>query len=212
MSKTTEKATAGHNSGTGTINEPTFQLLCKAFWLQKARAHNAGKIVSEWVNGFPDDEECRELLSAPPDWEDALDQEGFDYSENAGAWVESAYVGTLDDDCDTASINDCTHTYEEDPEEAFRDLGLDATDYEQEVFEHWIVDEWFADRLEMQGEHCPEWQGLRIWCRTCTDQAVYVDDCVRCSMLGLITDGKAGKVSPGKLLRWSQILGVGVTL
>lgn len=213
MSKTTETASAGQNSGIGTISETALQLLCKAFWLRKASAHNANRIVSEWIKRLPNDAEGLELLSAPPDWEDALTQAGFRYCDGIEAWADTAYFKARDTfGEEEVAVDDFTHSGEEDPEDAFHDLGLDVADYERDVFGHWIIDEWFSDRLEMQGAHCPEWHGLRVWCRTTTGQATYMDDCVRRSMLGLITDDATGKVCLDKLAIWSETLGVEVTL
>lgn len=48
--------------------------------------------------------------------------------------------------------------------------------YEMEVFEHWIVSGWLADRLEAKGEAiCRDLAGLTVWGRCTTGQAIYID-------------------------------------
>jgi hypothetical protein len=49
-------------------------------------------------------------------------------------------------------------------------------DYRQEIFEHWIVSSWLANKLEEQGETVVrDFYGLDIWCRATTGQAIYID-------------------------------------
>jgi len=59
-----------------------------------------------------------------------------------------------------------------------RDL-CDAEDiepHELEIFEHWIVSDWLADKLEAKGENVDrEFAGLTVWARTTTGQAISID-------------------------------------
>ena len=49
-----------------------------------------------------------------------------------------------------------------------------AEDYQQEIFEYWIVSSWFAKKLDAEGE--PVYYGFNnIWGRTCTGQAIKLD-------------------------------------
>lgn len=49
----------------------------------------------------------------------------------------------------------------------------------REVFEHWIVSEWFADKLEAAGEVIEkDFHGLTIWGRTCSGQAILLDSVI----------------------------------
>jgi len=53
---------------------------------------------------------------------------------------------------------------------------------QNEVYEHWIVSEWLAGRLEDHGEVIErDFYGLTIWGRTCTGQAILLDDVI-CSI------------------------------
>ncbi|MTD92865.1 hypothetical protein GIW81_00795 [Hyphomicrobium sp. xq] len=57
---------------------------------------------------------------------------------------------------------------------------VDVSEYSGEVYEHWIVSEWFADKLEAAGERVVrDWHGLTIWARTTTGQAIYMDSVVQ---------------------------------
>ena len=48
-----------------------------------------------------------------------------------------------------------------------------------EVYEHYIVTEWFAEKLKGKGEIVGEFLGMTIWGRTCTGQAIYIDGVTR---------------------------------
>lgn len=48
--------------------------------------------------------------------------------------------------------------------------------YEREVFEHWVVSSWLADKLIEKGEKVDKgFQGLCVWTRTTTGQAIAYD-------------------------------------
>jgi hypothetical protein len=45
-----------------------------------------------------------------------------------------------------------------------------------EVFEHWLVSRWLADKLEAKGEKViRDFFNMNIWCRCCTGQAISMD-------------------------------------
>ena len=49
-----------------------------------------------------------------------------------------------------------------------------------EIFEHWIVSEWLASRLEEQGESVErDFYGLTIWGRAAYGQAISLDGVIR---------------------------------
>lgn len=51
--------------------------------------------------------------------------------------------------------------------------------YEIEVYEHWIVDSWFARQLEAHGEVVFEFDNMTIWGRCTTGQGISQDGVVR---------------------------------
>ncbi|MGJ8641726.1 MAG: hypothetical protein ACSHYA_20215, partial [Opitutaceae bacterium] len=56
------------------------------------------------------------------------------------------------------------------------DRLLSESDFEIEVFEHWIVSEWLADLLEKSGEIIERgFHGLIIWGRTTSGQSIELD-------------------------------------
>lgn len=63
-----------------------------------------------------------------------------------------------------------------DLKEAIDNLCLDYTDAENEVYEHWLVSEWLAAKLEEKGEAIErDFYGLTIWGRCGTGQAILLD-------------------------------------
>ncbi len=57
----------------------------------------------------------------------------------------------------------------------------------QEIFEWWIVTEWFYKKLKDRGEPVLEW-GNHYWGRTCTGQAILLDEIISniCSEQGIL--------------------------
>lgn len=59
------------------------------------------------------------------------------------------------------------------------DEGTEDEPYEWEVFEHWAVSSWLADKLEAQGEKVDrDFAGLNVWARTTTGQGIANDSCI----------------------------------
>lgn len=48
-----------------------------------------------------------------------------------------------------------------------------------EVYEHWIVSDWFARKLSEKGEITGDFAGLTIWGRCCTGQSISMDGVIR---------------------------------
>ncbi len=58
-------------------------------------------------------------------------------------------------------------------------LCLDPADAECDVYEHWIVTDWLADKLKAKGEMIErDFYGLTIWGRTTTGQAILLDSVI----------------------------------
>lgn len=49
----------------------------------------------------------------------------------------------------------------------------------REIFEHWAVSRWLAKKLLARGEAVLGWEGLNIWGRTTTGQAISMDGVIR---------------------------------
>jgi hypothetical protein len=58
----------------------------------------------------------------------------------------------------------------------------DLEPHRHEIYEHWIVSDWLASKLEQRGEVIErDFYGLTIWGRACTGQAILLDDVI-CSI------------------------------
>lgn len=111
-----------------------------------------------------DQETIYELFSASPDYEAAATDNGWEAAPDGG-FREPA----------TGSISTA------DSWEALCDeQDIDADDYRREVFEHWVISRWLADRLRARGETVAEdLMGLGpIWGRTTTGQSVAMDEVI----------------------------------
>jgi len=62
-------------------------------------------------------------------------------------------------------------------EEATNDVGGEP--YQREVYEHWIVSDWLADRLAEKGEKIDnDFAGMTVWARTTTGQGIASDSVI----------------------------------
>jgi hypothetical protein len=50
---------------------------------------------------------------------------------------------------------------------------------EFEVYEHWVVSNWLADKLRAKGEIVEDYLGLTIWGRTTTGQRISLDSVIQ---------------------------------
>ena len=107
-------------------------------------------------------EQAMELCSPIPDYEEAAIQAGWKQIE--GRWGKpDAQFGEEDMEWADSAEEVC-----DDHE------GIEP--YEREVFEHWIVSDWLADKLEAKGEKVDkDFAGMTVWARTTTGQAIYAD-------------------------------------
>lgn len=96
-------------------------------------------------------------LAAPVlDYEGAAREAGFtpDDSSNWSSRTKDASYGSAEDAC-----ND-----------------WDIEPHEIEVYEHWAVSPWLAEKLDAKGERVDtDFAGLNVWARTTTGQAISAD-------------------------------------
>jgi hypothetical protein len=65
-----------------------------------------------------------------------------------------------------------------DAEDACQHLGIEP--HEHEVFEHWAVSDWLADKLEAKGEKIGrDFAGMTVWARTTTGQSIAADEVIQ---------------------------------
>lgn len=109
-------------------------------------------------------DQAMELASPVLDYEGAAREAGWSKTEG-GTWVWDGQTG--DPEWDTADT---------------AELACQASDiepHELEVFEHWAVSTWLADKLEAKGERVDrDFAGLIVWARTTTGQAISIDSVI----------------------------------
>jgi hypothetical protein len=100
-------------------------------------------------------EQAFELASPVPDYEEAAIQVGCVCVK--GVWSCKSHSGGH-------------HT----AESICESLNLDP--YDREVYEHWSVSQWLAEKLQAQGEKVDlDFAGMCCWARTTTGQAIHAD-------------------------------------
>lgn len=113
-----------------------------------------------------DESEFFSLFSVPGDPEDAARDEGW---EKYTCGPDHVFVNSFEEEV----VFD-VETWQELCES--QDIEVPS----REVMEHWLVNRWFAKRLEARGEHIV-WGLLgfeAIWCRTTSGQAILLDEVV----------------------------------
>lgn len=97
------------------------------------------------------------------DWETAAEDEGWEqYTDEFGA---NCYRHT-----DGATWADTCQGLCE---------SFNIDPYQHEAYEHWIVSDYLADKLESAGEMIlRDFMGLTIWGRTTTGQAIHLDSVI----------------------------------
>lgn len=104
----------------------------------------------------------------------------FIYSMSRESCVE--YLENLCIQCeDSESVSDLREAVESNASEDWQDF-CESENLEEhiiEALEHWLVSDWFADKLESQGEMIlRDFQGLTIWGRTTSGQSIHMDSVI----------------------------------
>lgn len=110
-------------------------------------------------------EQAAELAASVPDYEEAARQEGWGLNDD-GYFERSASdePEIIKDKGDWRDV--CEYA------------GIDP--YDWEVFEHWAVSPWLAEKLEAEGEKVDkDFAGMNVWARTCTGQSISSDGCIQ---------------------------------
>lgn len=141
-------------------NSPKNQSI-KSKFIGREVVYCVSSLVSELTNKmecFPDyEDELIGIYSGIPNYEDA--------AKDAG-WEESVKGFENKETGDSSDAKDWKELCE----------AADIDPYEIVVFEHWIVTDWLADKLESYGEKViRDFFGLTIWCRPTTGQAILLD-------------------------------------
>lgn len=102
--------------------------------------------------------------------------------EKAGDSVQAALVYM--DDNSTAIVSGLDYLSSADDEKeaqqaACDEYGINPDDFRSEVYEHWIVDSYFAELLRQEGHVVFEFENMTIWGRPTSGQAILLDGVVR---------------------------------
>jgi hypothetical protein len=130
-------------------------------------------MVSALAAGYGDSGQARDLaalceqaweLSSPiPDYEEAAIEAGWKHQEREEGG-QNVYIDETDGQTWCA----------DDWQELCQDHDIEP--YDREIYEHWAVSSWLADKLEAQGEKVDrDFAGLIVWARTTTGQAIAID-------------------------------------
>lgn len=115
-------------------------------------------------------EQAYELAIPIPDYEEAATQEGW---RHVGTELDRCMVfsrGTSITGADT--VRACTWG------ELCELQNIDP--YEWEVFEHWAVSPWLAEKLAAEGEKVDtDFAGMCVWARTCAGQGIASDGVIQ---------------------------------
>lgn len=108
-----------------------------------------------------DDEQAMDLCCPLEDYESAAIEAGWAWDSEAHCWSHS-----LPDMPDAMTA-----------EEACEYSGIEP--YDREIYEHWIVSDWLAEKLEAKGERIDsDFHGLTVWGRTTTGQGIAMDSVI----------------------------------
>jgi len=113
-------------------------------------------------------EQALELCAPIDDWEEAARQEGW----HPQPLREEMYWDHTFDGRANIRRDECP---------TWQDLceRLDIEPYQREVYEHWIVSDWLADKLAERGEKVDkDFAGLIVWARTTTGQGIASDSVI----------------------------------
>jgi hypothetical protein len=143
-------------------------------------------------------EEIEELCQMPIDYEGLLSEQirnydlgelravvesstiGEDFDELIRAVVEECFTGRLKtknlaEELRSAVLCKALELTREGQCDLVEELGLDIDDWQQDVYEWYDVSFTLGSHLMAKGEKVVSFYGLRLWGRTCTGQAVYMD-------------------------------------
>ena len=133
--------------------------------------------LDEWHHLFAQDDwemPALEAIRALPrqQLQGLLEQDGFHIdADDTPDKLSTTYLRHLKDQGSLREFCDANH--------------LDPS--QNDIYEHWIVTEWLAARLEERGEVIErDFYGLTIWGRACTGQAILLDEVI-CSIYDEVT-------------------------
>lgn len=154
---------------------PEYQRAVSDF-VRREVGHCVSSLIADMARGYANDqlsdglsdlcEQAFELCSPKQDWQEAAEQEGW-----TGPHKDEFGATFFENDSESEQNQTwCAADWEA----LCRDFDIDP--YEWEIYEHWIVSDWLADKLIAAGEKVDkDFAGLCVWGRSCTGQAISLD-------------------------------------
>lgn len=137
-------------------------------WVSKELIYNVSQMVIE-LSAIADgslEDYLVDMAHGLPDYEAVATYEGWELLPNGD------FINPSNDDCSyTRSWKDLCYE---------KDLDIDLDDYCPEAMEYWLVSDRLGEQLARAGERVTdELLGIGpIWSRTCTGQAVSMDEVI----------------------------------
>ena len=122
---------------------------------------------------FPDYyDELAGAYQGNPDYEECAGESGWRKCADGEQHDDEHFEFWNDDDDEGSDADDW--------EELCSEQNLDPYEFAPEIYEHWIIDRWFAGKLETHGHKVlHDIMGLDcIWCRPTTGQSISMDGVV----------------------------------
>lgn len=153
--------------------ETTNQEICQKL-VNREIIHCCSIMVSELLKSNDDigDYRIDEIL----DLCTALDYESAAYDEGWRIYEDPIGDKRFYNEDQTDEVNTLT-SEAQNWQELCEEQSIDP--YNREVFEHWIVTKWFAEKLQAHGEIVGELFDFHIWGRCTTGQAILLDGVIR---------------------------------
>jgi hypothetical protein len=145
-------------------------LVCLSSLVSTLAAGNSGHIADHDLINLA--EQASDLAAPVCDYEEAATQEGWTQCPDGRWWRP----GESEDDPGLFEqfLGSGPFIFRDNAQEA---CDLDSIDpYDREVFEHWAVTSWFAEKLAAAGEKVDtDFAGMCVWARTTTGQGIASD-------------------------------------
>lgn len=120
--------------------------------------------MAKYADNGPLGEQAYDLCAPVADYEEAAREAGWSSSPNGEVWKHYGLGPRFGPQ--KTWLPDWVAACDKD--------GLEP--HYREVYEHWIVSDWLADKLSEKGEKVDkDFAGMTIWARTTTGQAIYCD-------------------------------------
>lgn len=143
--------------------------------------------VREFIMNDASLDELEEVADSFGYWSDVLDGVGYTtgyvdhfeehrYSDEIEAMTLEEWLSTSFN-AEGRRLRELVFNLIDDYPAMCNDYGLEP-EY-LEIYEHWCVTDWFADKLRKRGEVVEDYLGLTIWGRPTTGQAISMDEVVR---------------------------------